>query len=98
MGTTATSITIAVFLDLRLPNSNDIVSNKIYDKLDGFDFEIINSPFVDENVPRSTPLGVYMSRDMRFPTLWYTRPAKAQISLRVRAVWSEPLLVPLIFY
>ena len=33
-----------------------------------------------------------MSRDMRFPTMWYVRPAKAQTSLRLRADWSEPLL------
>ena len=24
-----------------------------------------------------------MSRDMRFPTMWYVRPAKAQTSLRI---------------
>ena len=35
---------------------------------------------------------------MRFPTMWYVRPAKAQTSLRIRAVWSEPLLVAWIFY
>ena len=35
---------------------------------------------------------------MRFPTLWYVRPAKAQTSLRICAVWSEPLLVAWIFY
>ena len=39
-----------------------------------------------------------MSRDMRFPTMWYVWPAKAQTSLRIRAVWSEPLLVAWIFY
>ena len=27
-----------------------------------------------------------MSRNMRFPTMWYVRPAKPQISLRLRAV------------
>ena len=27
-----------------------------------------------------------MSRDIRFPTMWYVRPAKPQISLRIRAV------------
>ena len=27
-----------------------------------------------------------MSRDTRFPTMWYVRPAKPQISLRIRAV------------
>ena len=29
---------------------------------------------------------------MRFPTMWYVRPAKSQISLCISAVWSEPLL------
>ena len=27
-----------------------------------------------------------LSRDMRFPTMWYGRPAKAQTSLRISAV------------
>ena len=40
----------------------------------------------------------YLSCDMRFPTMWCVRPAKAQTSLRIRAVWSEPLLVAWIFY
>ena len=39
-----------------------------------------------------------MSRDMRFPTMWYVQPAKAQTSQRIRAVWSEPLLVAWVFY
>ena len=39
-----------------------------------------------------------MSHDMRFATMWYVRPAKPQISLRIRVVWSEPLLVAWIFY
>ena len=29
---------------------------------------------------------IQMSRDMRFPPMWYVRPAKAQTSLRIRAV------------
>ena len=37
--------TKAPFLDLHLSISNDIVSTKIYDKCDGFDFEIVNFPF-----------------------------------------------------
>ena len=37
------------------------------------------------------------SRNMRFST-WYAWPAKPQISLCIRAVWSEPLLVARIFY
>ena len=32
------------------------------------------------------------SHDMRFPTMWYVRQAKPQISLHIHEVWSEPLL------
>ena len=35
---------------------------------------------------------------LRFPTMWYMWPAKAQTSLCICAVWSEPLLVIWIFY
>ena len=40
-----TSDNEAAFLDLHLSISNDIVSTKIYDKRDDFDFEIVNFPF-----------------------------------------------------
>ena len=46
--------------------SNDIVSTKIYDKRDDFDFEIFNFPFLDGDVPRSTSYGVYISQLIRF--------------------------------
>ena len=39
-----------------------------------------------------------LSQCMRFPTMWYDRPAKPQISLRIHAVWSELLLVAWVFY
>ena len=42
---TCTSDTEAAFLDLHLSISNDIVSTKIYDKRDDFDFEIVKFPF-----------------------------------------------------
>ena len=41
---------------------------------------------------------IYMSRDMRFPTMWYVWWAEPQISLCICAAWSEPLLVVWIFY
>ena len=40
-----TSDTEAAFLDLHLSISNDIVSTKVYDKRDDFDFEIVTFPF-----------------------------------------------------
>ena len=53
-------------LDLHLSTSNDIVSTKIYDKLDDFDFEIVNFPFLDGDVPRSTSYEVYISQLIPF--------------------------------
>ena len=46
--------------------SNDIVSTKIYDKRDDFDFEIVNFPFLDGDVLCSTSYGVYISQLIRF--------------------------------
>ena len=61
-----TSDTEDAFLDLHLSISNDIVSTKIYDKRDDFDFEIVNFPFLDGDVPCSTSYGVYISQLIRF--------------------------------
>ena len=57
---TNTSDTKAVFLDLHFSVSNDIVSTKIYDKYDGFDYEIVSFPFLDGDVTHSTSYGVYI--------------------------------------
>ena len=63
-----TSDTEAPFLDLHLSISNGFVSSKVYDKCDDFDFDIIvNFPFLDGDVPRSTSYGVYISQLIRFP-------------------------------
>ena len=51
----------AAFLDLHLSISNDIHSTEIYDKRYDFDFEIVNFPFLDSDVPPSTSYGVYIS-------------------------------------
>ena len=40
--------------------------SKIYDKRDDFDFDIVNFPFLDGDVPRSTSYGVYISQLIRF--------------------------------
>ena len=63
-----TSDTEAPCLDLHLSISNGFgfVSSKIYDKRDDFDFDIVNFPFLDGDVPRSTFYGVYISQLIRF--------------------------------
>ena len=59
------SDTEAPFLDLNLSITNGIVSSKIYDKQDDFNFEIVIS-FLDGDVPRSPSYGVYISQLIRF--------------------------------
>ena len=46
--------------------SNGFVSSGIYDKRDDFDFDIVNFPFLDGDVPRSASCGVYISQLVRF--------------------------------
>ena len=60
------SDTEAYFLDLHLSISNGFVSSKVYDKRDDFDFDIINFPFLDGDVPRRPSYGVYISQLIRF--------------------------------
>ena len=59
------SDTEALFLDLHSFISNDIVFTKIYDKRDDVDFEIVNSPNWNGDVPRSTFNEVYFSQLIR---------------------------------
>ena len=59
-----TSDTVTAFLDIYLFLM--IISTKIYDKRDDFDFEIDNFPFLDGDIPRSRSYGVYISQLIRF--------------------------------
>ena len=64
-----TADTEAPFLDLHLSISHGFVSSKIYDMRDDFDFDIINFPFLDGDVPRSISYGVYISQLIRFASV-----------------------------
>ena len=63
---TNSSDTEAPFLDLYLSITNGVASSKFYDKRDDFNFEIVNFPFLDGDVPRSTSYGVHISQLIRF--------------------------------
>ena len=60
------SDTEASFLDLNLCISNGTASTKIYDNRDDFDFDIVNFPSLNDDVPRRTSYGVYISQLIRF--------------------------------
>ena len=55
------SDTEAPFLDLHLT-----ISSKLYNKRDDFDFDIVNFPFLDGDIPRATSYGIYISQLIRF--------------------------------
>ena len=57
---------VSLFLDLNLSITNGIVSSKIYNKRDDFNFEIVNFSFLDGDVSRSPSYGVYISQLIRF--------------------------------
>ena len=63
------SDTEAPFLDLNLSIANGIVSSKIYDKRDDFNFEIVNFPFLDGDVPRSPSHCIYIYQLIRFASV-----------------------------
>ena len=69
------SDTEAPFLDLNSSITNGIVSSKIYDKRDDFNFEIVNFPFLDGFVslvalrPKSTAM-VIAGRSVHLTTLF----------------------------
>ena len=60
------SNTEASFLDLQLSISDGLVKTKIYNKRGDFDFDILNFPFLDGDVPRLTSYGVYIFQIIRF--------------------------------
>ena len=56
----------AAFLDLNLTIIDGVISTKIYDKRDDYNFDIVNYPHLDGDVPRATSYGVYISQLIRF--------------------------------
>ena len=66
---TNSSETEVPFLDLHLSISDEFISCKIYDKRNGFDFEFVNMPYLDVDVPRQASYVVYISHLIRFATV-----------------------------
>ena len=92
-----TSDTEAPFLDLHLSIFNGFVSSKIYDKRDDFDFDIVNFPFLDGDVPRRPSYEVYISQLTRFARVWshvddfYTHNKSLSAKLLKQGYWYHKL-------
>ena len=53
-------------LVLHLSILDGFISCQIYDKRDDFDFEIVNFPYLDWDIPCRTSYGIYSSQRIRF--------------------------------
>ena len=60
------SDTEAPFMVLDLSITNDIVSTQSFDKLDSYNFVIVNFQFLEGDVPRSPSYGINISILIRF--------------------------------
>ena len=58
---TTENYTSASYLDLLLSVSDVIISTKLYDKHDDFDFRTIIFPYICSNIPESPGYGVCIS-------------------------------------
>ena len=47
-------------LYFHISTPNGTISTKMFDKRDDFDFDIVNFPFLDRDVPRRTSFGVLL--------------------------------------
>jgi hypothetical protein len=62
----SSSSTDTAFLDLRLTIQNGKIKTNLYDKRDDFNFDIVNFPFLDGNIPKGPSYGVYISQLVRY--------------------------------
>jgi hypothetical protein len=60
------SNTDAAYLDLHLTINNNLIKTSLYDKRDDFNFEIVNFPFLDGNIPKGPSYGIYISQLVRY--------------------------------
>ena len=60
------SNTDAAYLDLHLTINNNMIKTSLYDKRDDFNFEIVNFPFLDGNIPKGSSYGIYISQLVRY--------------------------------
>ena len=63
---TTESNTAASYLDLMVMIADRKLQFKLYDKRDDFDFEIVNYPYIESNIPVKPAYGVYVSQLLRY--------------------------------
>ena len=62
------------FLDLQLDAIDGVVSTKIFDKRDSFDFPIVKFPTLSGNIPERSSYGVFIGESVRYAVPALTLP------------------------
>ena len=62
---TTESANVVSYLDVNITISEKRYVTTIYDKRDAFNFNIVNFPFMDSNIPNKPAYGVYISQLVR---------------------------------
>ena len=75
------SYQIKPFYSVNLQTGTLVNSTDLDEIIDSLTFQ-----FARIETNQMTKMHHNLSHDMGFPTMWYVRPAKPQISLRIRAV------------
>ena len=63
---TNTSLKKSPFLDLDITITNNQFITKVYDKREDFNFDIVNFPHLDSNIPNTPAYGVFISQLIRY--------------------------------
>ena len=63
---TNTSPKKSPFLDLDITITNNQFITKVYDKREDFNFDIVNFPHLDSNIPKTPAYGVFISQLIRY--------------------------------
>ena len=84
---------LADYLDLTfIIDSGGKLSTRLYDKLDDFDFHIVNFPYLSSNIPSGPSFGVYISQLIRCAR-WYQDKPPGQnppdINPRTKPPWTK---------
>ena len=64
--TTTPSETSYLDTTINIGEGNGTVRISVYDKREGFNFKIVNSPYLESNIPRNPAYGVYISQLVRY--------------------------------
>ena len=82
-------------LDCYLYIDNGKLTTRLYDKLDDFNFPIVNFPFLSSNIPSAPAYGIYVSQLIRYArTVQIIRTSWSMGKCSLQSVWARGIKKP----